>query len=721
MMEFADIIHLNVGGKRFSTSRRTLTWIPDSFFSCMLSGRIASLKDETGAYFIDRDPEVFTPILNYLRTKELNFSGISTSAVLHEAQFYGITPIVRRLSLCNDLFNSACGDLMFIGYLNPPDLAINPSEESVTPRRGSVSSLIGNDSYPRIMGIMKNAISEPNMKFDEVDPRKVLILRGHHNLMAVAYAHCVCCYRLRDSIGWEIIFTSPYLEDTVEKISLNAKIQGSLGDKMVAIASGSRIKLYSCTSPNGNLIGTFNLTVPIDALSFVGSQFVALSYSGKIGVWNVMTQSWRVQDIIPISSHDIAGSFLLLGGESGVIYYVDMEKFPLRMKDNDLLVTELFKDPSGDSITALSVYLTPRTTFSGNWIEIAYGTSSGAVRVIVHHPETVSSGPQLFQTFTVHRSPVVNVTLSEKHLISVCSEYNHVRTWSVTRFRGMVSTQPGPTALASFNVCALEHTNPHASYSVGNNIGPHGDRDEHLLFVQKVVPDTDQIFVRLAATGKRLMSMKSVDGSRITSFEVHECDASTRMGSRPRRFLFTGHSNGSIQMWDLTTSIERALRLPSDHSELCGPSEHELLQLLDQCDLSSSRCATPLLSGSEASFQMSLIRSQLRPHHSLTSIGTGFSIIDHKSQSRNELEIEMSLQSSHSAHSAYSAPIGRRFRSGDEKQEDSILENLSPAGRASLRGSGRHRHNSSSGANAFNALLSSTENSAVEPHGSPAK
>ena len=58
------------------------------------------------------------------------------------------------------------------------------------------------------------------------------------------------------------------------------------------------------------------------------------------------------------------------------------------------------------------------TGLSGNWIEIAYGTSSGIVRVIVQHPETVGSGPQLFQTFTVHRSPVVKVMLSEKHLVS---------------------------------------------------------------------------------------------------------------------------------------------------------------------------------------------------------------------------------------------------------------------------------------------------------------
>lgn len=38
-----------------------------------------------------------------------------------------------------------------------------------------------------------------------------------------------------------------------------------------------------------------------------------------------------------------------------------MEKFPLRMKDNDLLVTELYRDPNYDPITAISVYLTPKT------------------------------------------------------------------------------------------------------------------------------------------------------------------------------------------------------------------------------------------------------------------------------------------------------------------------------------------------------------------------
>ena len=84
------------------------------------------------------------------------------------------------------------------------------------------------------------------------------------------------------------------------------------------------------------------------------------------------------------------------------------------MKDNDLLVTELYRNPVQEAITAISVYLTPKTSMCGNWIEIAYGTSSGTVRVIVQHPETVGHGPQLFQTFTVHRSPVTKVISSQR-------------------------------------------------------------------------------------------------------------------------------------------------------------------------------------------------------------------------------------------------------------------------------------------------------------------
>uniref|UniRef100_A0A671VAU7 BTB/POZ domain-containing protein KCTD3 n=1 Tax=Sparus aurata TaxID=8175 RepID=A0A671VAU7_SPAAU len=530
-----DIIQLNVGGTRFSTSRQTLMWIPDSFFSSLLSGRISTLRDETGAIFIDRDPTAFAPILNFLRTKELDLRGVNISILRHEAEFYGITPLVRRLLLCEELDRSSCGSVLFHGYLPPP----------------------GRD-----------------MKL-KINQNRCLQL--------------IPCQ----------VFSSPYLDWTIERIALNAKVVGGPHgdkDKMVAAASESSIILWSIQDGgSGNEIGVFSLGVPVDDLFFIGNQLVATSHTGKVGVWNAVTQHWQVQDVVPITSCDTAGSFLLLGCNNGSIYYIDMQKFPLRMKDNDLLVTELYHDPSNDAITALSVYLTPKTSVSGNWIEIAYGTSSGAVRVIVQHPETVGSGPQLFQTFTVHRSPVTKIMLSEKHLVSVCADNNHVRTWTVTRFRGMISTQPGSTPLASFKILSLEETESHGSYCSGNDIGPFGERDDQQVFIQKVIPITNKLFVRLSSTGKRICEVQSVDGTTISCFMVRECEGSSRMGSRPRRYLFTGHGNGSIQMWDLTTAMDTANK-GEERKRDGGPTEEELLQLLDQCDLSTSRCATPNIS-----------------------------------------------------------------------------------------------------------------------------
>ncbi|XP_072836455.2 SH3KBP1-binding protein 1 isoform X1 [Pogona vitticeps] len=593
-----ELVQLNVGGRRFSTSRRTLTWIPDSFFSSLLSGRISTLKDETGAIFIDRDPEVFAPILNFLRTKELDIRKTNASLLLHEAQFYGITPLVHHLQLHEELERSSCGSVLFNGYLPPPvfpakrwnrhsvtgaQLAArpgNPGERALVRRSNTMPPNLGNAGLlGRLLEERSSGAGAPN------EPGMVRLVCGHHNWIAVAYAQFLVCYRMKETSGWQLAFCSPRLDWVIERVALHARVLGgSLGDsdKMVAAASCHEILLWAVQPDgNGTEIGVFHLGVPVEGLFFVGSQLIATSHTGKIGVWNAVTKHWQTQEMVPINSYDAAGSFLLLGCNNGSIYYVDVQKFPLRMKDNDLLVTELYRDPSEDAITALSVYLTPKSSNSGNWIEIAYGTSSGTVRVIVQHPETVSSGPQLFQTFAVHRSPVTKVMLSERHLISVCADNNHVRTWTVTRFRGMISTQPGSTPLASFKILALESADGHGGCSVGTDIGPFGERDDQQVFLQKVVPDASKLYVRLSSTGKRICEVSSVDGSPITAFMVQECEGSSRIGSRPRRYLFTGHSNGSLQMWDLTTAMEMVDQVPDTGSL----SEEELLQELKQCDL----------------------------------------------------------------------------------------------------------------------------------------
>uniref|UniRef100_A0A023EW48 BTB/POZ domain-containing protein KCTD3 n=1 Tax=Aedes albopictus TaxID=7160 RepID=A0A023EW48_AEDAL len=733
----SDIVNLNVGGTRFSTSRQTLTWVPDTFFTSLLNsernGRISSLRDETDAIFIDRDPKLFSIILNYLRTKEIDIKSCDIRVLRHEAEFYNISPLIKRLMLCEEMDQSSCGDVLFYGYLAAPNIPLqevtlpSSSTSSVSgivasssssgsngstqtaqskepqpsasaqpsissqqsagvaplsiasgsgvchppsnPRPGSMvrvpefsqssgssgSSTGGGASGSRHAGHSRNSswdlrvsyngngrnsqwapghsrtasldmmrhhsrnssvdlnkyirndvglVFGPGQSSGWSDPMRVQIIKAHHNWILVAYAHFVTCYRLKDYCGWQQIFVSPYVECPIERIAINAKMSlaTSAGEqshsKMVAISYGSQIRLWGISEDGGKTdVGIFNLHVRVEYLFFIGSQLVALSSSGKIGVWHAMTQHWQIQDLVPILAFDTAGSFLLLGCNNGSIYYIDMQKFPLRMKDNDLLVTELYKDPSNDSITAISVYLTPKTTsLSGNWIEIAYGTKSGSVRVIVQHPETVGHGPQLFQTFTVHQSPVTKVTLSEKFLISVCSEYNHVRTWEVTRFRGMISTQPGSTPEASFKIVSLEAVDSTYSYSAGNDFGPFGEQDDEQIFVQKVVPDTDQLYVRLASNGERVCLIRSVDGTTITSFCVHECEGSSRMGSRPRRFILSGHCNGAIQMWDLTTALEIFKKKDQNKKLIGGPTADELIRLLDQCDLSNSHCSTPCMS-----------------------------------------------------------------------------------------------------------------------------
>uniref|UniRef100_A0A8D2IXY8 Potassium channel tetramerization domain containing 3 n=1 Tax=Varanus komodoensis TaxID=61221 RepID=A0A8D2IXY8_VARKO len=456
---------------QFSTSRQTLMWIPDSFFSSLLSGRISTLKDETGAIFIDRDPAAFAPILNFLRTKELDLRGVSINVLRHEAEFYGITPLVRRLLLCEELERSSCGSVLFHGYLPPPGIpsrkisnSSGTSTDVRTPQNGSEGEARGGNMQPSLAGTGEDSV---RLGFP-VDPRKVLIVAGHHNWIVAAYAHFAVCYRIKESSGWQQVFTSPYLDWTIERVALNAKVVGGPHgdkDKMVAVASESSIILWSVQDGgSGSEIGIFSLGVPVDALFFIGNQLVA----------------------------------------------------------------------------------------------------------------------------------------------TICADNNHVRTWTVTRFRGMISTQPGSTPLASFKILSLEETESHGSYSSGNDIGPFGERDDQQVFIQKVVPITNKLFVRLSSTGKRICEIQAVDCTTISSFTVRECEGSSRMGSRPRRYLFTGHVNGSIQMWDLTTAMDMVNK--SEEKDVGGPTEEELLKLLDQCDLSTSRCATPNISPATSVVQQSRLR-----------------------------------------------------------------------------------------------------------------
>lgn len=93
----SDWITLNIGGKHFTTSRSTLLIKePLSMLARMFADdnnvylMNPSATDETGAFLIDRSPEYFEPILNYLRHGEVILDrNINPKGVLEEAIFYG--------------------------------------------------------------------------------------------------------------------------------------------------------------------------------------------------------------------------------------------------------------------------------------------------------------------------------------------------------------------------------------------------------------------------------------------------------------------------------------------------------------------------------------------------------------------------------------------------------------------------------------------------------
>ncbi|RWS29117.1 hypothetical protein B4U80_01432 [Leptotrombidium deliense] len=553
----AELIHLNVGGTKFLTSKQTLTSVSDTFFTSLLSGRIASFKDDSGAIFIDRDPQLFSIVLNYLRTRQLIIeNSYNLDAVKHEAEFYGISPLVKRLQVYDELINGqVCGgSVLFQGLLHKKENDLD----------------VANNSQKRVIEIT-----------------------AQHNAVCVAYQFEVVCYKIKDSIGWQEVYRSHKTDHEIKQLAFCYNYGSRL---MIGLAFANNvISLWSIES-NGvkRDIGSFKLnSQQIDAIFFIGLQLVALSYDeGKVGVWQSTNQHWLVQELMngqSITAYDRAtNNFLLLGTKRGSIYLIDMQKFPLRMKDNDLLINELYEDPDGEQITAISCYLTRTPKTNGNWIEIAYGTNGGTVRVLVQHPETVGHGPQLFQTFKVHLHGITNVMLSEKYLISVCSQM-HARTWMLTRFRGRISTQPGSTPYASFkilklnkesvqNVTGAEECSVESNVSSFNDIGPFGDQDDgdKQVFIEKLHSDTSQIKVLMASNGESVCSLRSADDSLITAYCIHECEA-IAMVNRSRRYILTGHSNGQIQIWDLTTAFELMSKSKNSISDV---SRREILREL---------------------------------------------------------------------------------------------------------------------------------------------
>ena len=107
-MSGRPIIHLNVGGTLYTTTKETLTKCEPSGLRKVFNCDVPECpKDKDGNYFIDADGPLFRYILNYLRTVDpMSFnSGFiilptdfqELRQLEAEAEFYGLTNMVIEI------------------------------------------------------------------------------------------------------------------------------------------------------------------------------------------------------------------------------------------------------------------------------------------------------------------------------------------------------------------------------------------------------------------------------------------------------------------------------------------------------------------------------------------------------------------------------------------------------------------------------------------------
>ncbi|XP_048321364.1 FH protein interacting protein FIP2 isoform X2 [Ziziphus jujuba] len=96
-----SLVRLNIGGKKFCTTRDTLTQRePDSMLAAMFSGRHTVCQDpEKGFVFVDRDGKHFRHILNWLRDGVVpTLKNSEYAELLQEAEYYQLLGLIDGIS-----------------------------------------------------------------------------------------------------------------------------------------------------------------------------------------------------------------------------------------------------------------------------------------------------------------------------------------------------------------------------------------------------------------------------------------------------------------------------------------------------------------------------------------------------------------------------------------------------------------------------------------------
>ncbi|GAO50260.1 POZ domain-containing protein [Saitoella complicata NRRL Y-17804] len=130
----SQIVHLDVGGTSFKTTYETLTFhnASNSFFPRLLHfSTDENFGSANSAIFIDRDPERFKVVLNYLRSGELQLPPHCTaSAIASEADFFAIDGLKKEATaLASPIGSAGASDVVDFATLHQQELWIIQTRE----------------------------------------------------------------------------------------------------------------------------------------------------------------------------------------------------------------------------------------------------------------------------------------------------------------------------------------------------------------------------------------------------------------------------------------------------------------------------------------------------------------------------------------------------------------------------------------------------------------
>ena len=104
-----DLIDLNVGGQRLTTTRSTLCQVEGSLLASMFSGRWEDRlkRDKDGAVFFDFNPQYFILILDYLRARKIaSADQPAPFPTVPKDQLKTFTSLVEYLGLSGEIVSS---------------------------------------------------------------------------------------------------------------------------------------------------------------------------------------------------------------------------------------------------------------------------------------------------------------------------------------------------------------------------------------------------------------------------------------------------------------------------------------------------------------------------------------------------------------------------------------------------------------------------------------